>query len=191
MRKTSEIIGSPPKTRLGHIVGCEVKGCLSYGDKTPAGYIYSKCVMHRILNEERSSRLGKKLCHATKKAGGKCRARAIDGTNFCQMHHWESTGLKNEIYADAPKKKATIIEYPIDHPKAKNINGNPEKIPDFLLVENDIERLRNVCIVVYQEYHTHWPHIISLAKKREENKNTLAKINELQLEINKLREKLQ
>tara|TARA_R100001086_G_scaffold130282_1_gene67403 strand:+ start:235 stop:822 length:588 start_codon:yes stop_codon:yes gene_type:complete len=194
LRKTSEIIGLPPKTRLGHAVGCEVKGCQSYGHKTPAGYIYSKCVTHRILNGEKSSRLGKTLCKATKKAGGKCRARAIDGTDFCQMHHWESTGLKNEIYVDMPKNKAKIVEYPEDHPLAKNVNENPEEIPDFILKETDIEKLRAICLVVFEEYPQHWSDIVSIAKRKIENKEKnsmiMSKINVLQLEINKLREEL-
>ena len=62
-----------------------------------------------------------------------------------------------------------------------NVHENPQ---------NDIEILRNVCIVVYEEFREHWSDIVSLAKKRDKNRKTLAKINELQLEINKLKEKL-
>lgn len=63
--------------------------------------------------------------------------------------------------------------------------------PDFLLKEKDIEKLRIICLVVYKEYNHLWSDIVSLAKKRKENKKTLQKIAELELELNKLKEKLE
>jgi len=206
LRKTSEIIGSPPKTREGYAVGCEIDGCQSYGDKTPAGYIYSKCVTHRILNAERSSRLGKTLCKSTKKSGGRCKARVIEGTDFCKSHHYESTGLKNDVYLSSTTTKAQVIEYPIDHPKAKNVRVASNFLNEILL-EKDIEKLRNICIVIYENYgnpnskripkskRINWSYIINQVEEKEKKKRNaskiMSKINILQLEINKLREELE
>lgn len=202
MRKTSEIIGSPPKTRSGHAVGCEIDGCQSYGDKTPSGYIYSKCVTHRILNAERSSRLGKTLCKSTKKSGGRCKARVIEGTDFCKSHHYESTRIKNDVYLSSTTTKAKVVEYPIDHPKAKNMNGvvlKTDNVVDELLLEKDIEKLRSICIVVYEEYAKfkviNWAFVINQVEEKEKKKlnvsKVMSKINVLQLQINKLKEELE
>ena len=64
-------------------------------------------------------------------------------------------------------------------------------IPESLIKEKDIEKLRDVCITVYLEYHHQWATIINLSQKRNKNRNTLFKINKLQLEINKLKEELE
>ena len=53
--------------------------------------------------------------------------------------------------------------------------------------ETDIEKLRAVCIVVYNNYHHLWDNIITEAKKKLVNRKTLIEINNLQLKINELK----
>lgn len=62
--------------------------------------------------------------------------------------------------------------------------------PLYLLKTNDIEKLRNICIVVHDKYPKKWNNIVRLAKKRHENSKTLLKIQELESELLKLKEKL-
>ena len=68
-------------------------------------------------------------------------------------------------------------------------------VPDFILEETNIEKLRTICLVVFEEFPQHWSDIISIAKRKIETKEktsrVMSKINVLQLEINKLREELE
>jgi hypothetical protein len=83
------------------------------------------------------------------------------------------------------EKALDNIENPPVYEKNRTI------IPEFLLKEKNIERLRDVCIIVYMNYHHDWDDIIQLAKKRNKRRIDLSKINRLQLEINKLKEELE
>jgi hypothetical protein len=66
-----------------------------------------------------------------------------------------------------------------------------EDAPEFLLKEKNIEKLRDVCITVYMNYHHQWDAIVQLSKKRHKRRINLLKINKLQSQINKLREELE
>lgn len=101
------------------------------------------------------------FCVAQTRMGLRCMARKKIGDK-CSMH--------------SPETKMK--------PSVKKTNSN------FLLEENDIEKLRSVCLVVYENYHHLWSDIITLATKKRDNLLILEKVNNLELEINKLKEKL-
>lgn len=70
-----------------------------------------------------------------------------------------------------------------------------KSVPDFILEETNIEKLRTICLVMFDEYPQYWSDIISISKRKffvkEKNNRIMSKINELQLEINKLTEELE
>lgn len=110
------------------------------------------------------------FCNAKTQTGLRCRQHRNKDGSYCTQH---TKSLE--------EKNSPVSSKKLD----RNI------IPQFLLDEKDIEKLRDVCITVYMNYHHQWDNIIRLSQKRNKNREALSKINELQLQINKLREELE
>ena len=110
---------------------------------------------------------------------GPCQDTYQPRSNRGKRH--KSTVRKGYYFTEDNKYRVSLGE-----PFVTNDTGNS----DFLSKEEDIEKLRNICLVVFKEYNHLWADIVSLAKKHHKNRKTIDQINKLQLEINKLREDL-
>lgn len=137
------------------------------------------------------------------KIGDRCKVKVKDAyrlqrclnanKDMCYMHcdcsycseNYQKTANRGKRHSSAEsqiEKKNNLVS-------SKKLDRNI--IPQFLLDEKDIEKLRDVCITVYMNYHHQWDNIIRLSQKRNKNREALSKINELQLQINKLRKELE
>jgi hypothetical protein len=104
-----------------------------------------------------------KYCCGKTKIGMKCRQyRTLE--NFCQQHH--PTWMKGETVPTT-------------------------NVYDKVLETKDIEKLRNICVVVYEQYNGLWSDIITFAKKRETNKEIMLRIDKLEQELKKLKEEVE
>ena len=136
------------------------------GDNVYVGKITFMSNSYYVLKTEYLNR----FCNATTNAGLRCKQYKPVSKTYCTQH------------AKSLEKKNNLVS-------SKKLDRNI--IPQFLLDEKDIEKLRDVCITVYMNYHHQWDNIIRRSQKRNKNREALSKINKLQLQINKLREELE
>lgn len=118
-----------------------------------------------------------KFCNAKTKMGQRCKQFKTENKMYCKQH------------IKSVKEENNLVS-------SKKLDGN--NIPQLLLDEKDIEKLRDICITVYMNYRHEWSNIVSLSRKRMKNRKILSEINELEstkneidLKLDKLREALE